>query len=195
MPIHNVSLANTDMDMMAKYELESDALMINIDRTKYTLLSHDEYIACNNNDVMACNPKRAIYQTNLSRTCVLAIFLKHNENMKRYCKSTVIIDTKLPIAKYIRSGMWVVATRRNMKFTVVCQDTSNHRGVFTVPAPLGVITLNMSCRASNDYLSLPAYYEREVKGLVEDTMGSLLKLRNISSFFPYCTTLVQRFPM
>ncbi len=168
--------------MVAKYELESDAIMINNDRTKFALLTHDEYIACSNNHVMACNPKSAIYQVNLSRACILAIFLKHADNMKLYCKSTVVLDTRLPLAMYIQSGIWVIATRREMKFTVVCQDPLRNQGDVTVRAPFGVIKLNMSCRASNSYFSLPAYYEQKVTAHIDDAMGLLLELRNMSSF-------------
>ncbi len=83
---------------------------------------------------------------NLSRACILAIFLKHADNMKLYCKSTVVLDTRLPLAMYIQSGIWVIATRREMKFTVVCQDPLRNQGDVTVRAPFGVIKLNMSCR-------------------------------------------------
>ena len=66
----------------------------------------------------------------------------------------------------IHSGIWVIATQKTMKFRVVCRDTANEQGDITVQAPLGVVKLNMTCRASNDYLSLPAYYEKRGQGQV-----------------------------
>lgn len=182
-PLHNTTLTNQNApDMVARYELESDALMINVDRTKYALLTSDEYLTCSSNHVTACDPKNAIYQSNLSKACVIAIFLRHTDNIKMHCRSTVILDTRLPIAKYIHSGMWVIATRRTMTFTVVCPGPIEKRSDVTIFAPLGVVQLDMTCRASNNYLSLPSYYERKVKGHIMDAMGSLLTLRNISSF-------------
>lgn len=56
----------------------------------------------------------------------------------------------------------------------------------------------MTCRASNDYLSLPPFYENKIKGHVSDSWSSLLKLMNISRFslwrnfssnFPNATSL------
>ena len=52
----------------------------------------------------------------------------------------------------------------------------------TVYPPLGIVKLNMTCGAANDYLRLPPYYEKEVKGHISDTWGALLKLRNITQF-------------
>ena len=91
-------------------------------------------------------------------------------------------DTVLPIAEYIYSGMWVVATHQTMKFTVVCQDPSQVQDDVMTKPPLGVITLNMSCTASNDYLSLLPFYENKIESHVQDSWGALLKLKNILKF-------------
>ena len=67
-----------------------------------------------------------------------------------------------------------------MKFTKVCQDQSEMQRDITVYPPLGIVKLNMTCGAPNDYLRLPPYYEKEVKVHISDTWVSLLKLRNIT---------------
>ena len=117
------------------------------------------------------NPKSAIYQTNLKHTCIISLFLKLKENIKRYCKSVVSLHSELPDAKCIHSGIWVVATHKTIKFTVVCRDSENKQGDVTEQAQFGVI---------NEYLSLPAYYEKRGQGQFKDLWGSFLKLRNIS---------------
>ena len=97
--MHNQSVSdNRKINMVAKYNLESEALMINSDWTRYALLTNNEFSICNNKFMSFCNPKRAIYQINLSKACVIALFLKHKENSKQYCRSTVYFDTVLPIA-------------------------------------------------------------------------------------------------
>ena len=78
--------------------------------------------------------------------------------------------------------MWIIGTSDVMKFTIVCQDRSGMQGEVVVHPPLGVIRLNMTCGAANDYLSLPPYYEKKVRGHIWDAWGSLLKLRNITHF-------------
>ena len=69
-----------------------------------------------------------------------------------------------------------------MKFTIVCQDPSQIQDDVMTKPPLGVIKLNMSCRASNDYLSLPPFYENKIESHVQDSWGALLKLKNILKF-------------
>lgn len=187
--IHNlpISLRNATIEgrktinMIAKYELESRALMINSDRTKYSLLTFEDYIACNNKYMKFCYIKNAIYQINLSKSCIIALFMKHKENVKQYCKATVYIDTKLPIARAIHSGAWIISTSEKLRLTVVCQDKKGQDDI-TVNPPFGVINLNISCRASNDYLSLPPYYENEINVHVSDSVETLLKLGHVSKF-------------
>ena len=181
LPLHNVAIDSvTGTGITAKYDTEAEGLMINNDHTKYALVSQEEYSSCNNRYMTYCDPKSAIYQTNLKHTCIISLFLKHEENIKRYCRSVVSLHSELPDAKYMHSGIWVVATHKTMKFTVVCRDSENKQGDVTVQAPLGVIRLNMTCRASNEYLSLPAYYEKRGQGQFKDSWESFLKLRNIS---------------
>ena len=129
-----------------------------------------------------CNPKSPIYQINLSKSCAIALFLKKKENIQRDCKSMVYLNARLPIAEYVHSGVWIIATSDVMKFTIVCQDRSGMQGEVVVHPPLGVIRLNMFCEAANDYLSLPPYYEKKIRGHIWDAWGSLLKLRKIPHF-------------
>ena len=92
---------------------------------------------------------------------LLLCFLKNKENVQRDCKSMVYLNSRLPIAEYVHSGVWIVATSDVMKFTIVCQDRSGMQGEVVVHPPLGVIRLNMTCGAANDYLSLPPYYKKK----------------------------------
>lgn len=187
--IHNLPLsirnatvkAGKKINLIAKFDIESDALMINSDRTRYSLLTSEEYKACNNPYMKFCHIDKAIYQINLSKSCVIALFMKHTDNVKRYCVSVVHVDAMLPVAKVIHSGMWIVSTSEQLKFTTNCQNT-NKQDEITVNYPFGVIKLNMTCRASNNYLSLTPYYEKEITFQIPDPMEPILKLRNISKF-------------
>ena len=58
--------------MVAQFNLESEELMISTDRTKYALLTEDEFNMCNNKYMTFCNPKSAIYQISLSKTCIIS---------------------------------------------------------------------------------------------------------------------------
>ena len=58
--------------------------MINEDITKYTLLSEKDYYSCNNRHMPSCVPKGPIYQINLSKSRIIALFLKKKENVKHH---------------------------------------------------------------------------------------------------------------
>ena len=102
LPLHNVTIhADTKTGITAKYDIESDGLMINTERIKYALVSREEYSSCNNRYMTICDPKSAIYQTNLKHTCIISLFLKQLEKIKQYCKSIVSLNSELPDARYI----------------------------------------------------------------------------------------------
>ena len=84
-------------------------------------------------------------------------------------------DSQLPVAEYIHSGVCVIATYETMKLSIVCQDQSEMQRDITVHPPLGLVKYNMTCGAANGYLHLPPYYEKEVKGYISDTWGSLFE--------------------
>ena len=73
------------LNAVAKYDISAEALMINENKKKYTLLSGKDYYAYNNRYMPFCNPKSPIYQINLSRSCVIVLFLKNKENVQRDC--------------------------------------------------------------------------------------------------------------
>ncbi len=150
--------------------------MINSDRTKYALLKPMEFQACNNRHTKFCNPKNAMYQINLSKSCIVALFLKQKQNVLKFCHRRVSRE-KLPLARYIRQGLWAVGTVSEMKFTVVCETKSNDPEIVTISPPLGFVSLNESCRASNSYLSLPMYFAYESSPKHVDNVASLLKYR------------------
>ena len=80
--IHNLPLPKNQkltseakiLNAVAKYDISAEALMINGYKTKYTLLSGKDLSACNNRYMPFCNPKSPIYQINLSKSCVIALF-------------------------------------------------------------------------------------------------------------------------
>ena len=78
---------------------------------------------------------------------LLLCFFKNKEDVQQDCKSMVYLNSRLPIAEYVHSGMWIVATSDVMKFTIVCQDWSRMQIEVVVHPPLRVIRLNMTCEA------------------------------------------------
>lgn len=121
---------------------------------------------------MTLNPKSAIYQPNIKRTCVISLFLKYEQNNKQYCKKVASLSSELPNARYLHSGIWIVATRAIMRFRIVFGKTSNSH-------PIGCQAIKTS-KASNDYLSLPPYYETRSQGQFKDSWGLLLRFKIIS---------------
>ena len=105
----------------------------------------------------------------------VALFMKNTENIGKYCKTEVTPNSILPRATYILDGIWVVATQTELTFSIVC---SNYTEVIKIKPPMTVMSLEMRCSASSDYVTLMPYYHKESTYVVTDIYSELLRLNN-----------------
>ena len=188
LPMHqNLSDGSTLPGMIARYDIEYQAILINKDRTRYALLEADEIHKCSNTVVKYCSPRYAILPVNLNHLCVLAFFTKDDKKINRFCRRVVEPNAMLPMATYISAGRWVVSTQEKLTFSVVCLGSAGQGSQLTqqsqsVSPPLGVIQLKPGCHGSNNFLSLPPYYEYEGHFSAIDPLTTLLDLHNMSKF-------------
>lgn len=182
--VHNIpfSFHHSSKQYLAKYELESDRLMVSKNRESYTLLSEDDFQMCNNLKLQFCNPKTLFYPTNMNKLCVMALFLQSSNDIKHFCKHSVLINQELPAAEYLSNGIWIVITNENLQFTITCQSSMKQTTNVDVKPPFSMIQVNNDCKASNKYMRLPRHFDKNSRFNRSDSLQSLLKLRNISHF-------------
>jgi hypothetical protein len=144
---------NTGTSMVAQYDLESEVVAI--------IIGKNELLKCSQPIMGFCFVKSPIYETNLSKLCVIALFLQNEENIRKYCKIIVKLKTILPLANYISSGKWIISTRSRINLAVYCENGSRETQSLTIVPPVHVIQLQMSCSANSDYLTLPSYFQSE----------------------------------
>ena len=76
-PVENLQTDNVNApDMITKYNLESEGLMIDKSKTRYALLTRAETEICSDSSVKYCNVQSPIYPVNLARLCVVNLFLQ-----------------------------------------------------------------------------------------------------------------------
>ena len=185
--IHNLPLpmqreSTKQDDILLKYNLESEMLMVSKDKTEFSFLSENTFQMCNSYHFQLCNPETAFYQTNLNTFCVIALFRQNTHDIKTFCKQMVVLDQKLPMTKYLSYGIWIVVTNKPLTFTLNCQSHDPKVGDIKLTPPFGIIKLNNTCKASNKYLRLPEYFGKHSQFIRSDPLQSLLKLHNTSHF-------------
>ena len=182
--IYNLPLpmATKQTNIMLKYTLETDMLMVSKDRSKFSLLTESAFHMCNSFHYRFCNPETAFYQANINRFCVVALFMQNQRDIKTFCKQMVILDQKLPLTSYLSYGLWIVVTNVPLTFTINCQSHKQKTYDIKIEAPFGIIKLNNTCKASNKYLQLPEYFGKHSYFERSDPLQALLKLHNITNF-------------
>ena len=113
--IHNLPLpvqcvVPNQTDMLLKYSLETENLMVSKDKETFSLLTESTFQMCNSYHFQFCNPETAFYQTNINKFCVVALFRQSAHDIRAFCKQIVIMDQKLPTTKYLSYGIWIVVT-------------------------------------------------------------------------------------
>ena len=182
--IYNLPLpmATKQTNIMLKYTLETDMLMVSKDRSKFSLLTESAFHMCNSFHYRFCNPETAFYQANINRFCVVALFMQNQRDIKTFCKQMVILDQKLPLTSYLSYGLWIVVTNVPLTFTINCQSHKQKTYDIKIESPFGIIKLNNTCKASNKYLQLPEYFGKHSYFERLDPLQALLKLHNITNF-------------
>lgn len=176
----NTSSKVQSSGMVAKYSLESHAIAVNGDKSKYVLLSDYELQHCANPLQTFCKIGSPIYPINLSELCIIALYLDNEDNINNFCKTMISPSSKKPLAHYLVNGIWIIAATKPLQFTVVCPESNLRESTLKVKPPLGVVKLPMSCTASNNYLYLPAFYQNESKYEINDPFEDVTAIFNIS---------------
>ena len=176
----NTSPKAQSLSMMAKYSLESSAIAINGDKSKYVLLNDYELQHCANPLQKFCKIESPIYPINLSELCVVALYLDNEDSINNFCKTVISPSSKKPLAHYLVNGIWIISATKSLQFTVVCQESNLRDSTVKVNPPLGIVKLPISCTASNNYLYLPAFYQNESKYEIYDPFDDITAVFNIS---------------
>ena len=176
LPLVNDTYETSDTHtMVARYDLEAEGIAINVQRTKYVLLDSRQLRECSQPTLGTCDLKSAIFPVNLSNKCILALFLENPEKVSKFCKRVILPNSYLPAAIYLTDGMWLVITRKVLRFSVTCEANTPVLKTLVARPPLDTIALGKMCRAENDFLSLMPYYTSESTEIITDDLVSMIK--------------------
>ena len=124
-----------------------------------------------------CDIKSPINRINLSKLCIIALFMKNNALIKENCKNTIKLNALSPMAEYISDGTWVVVTNMPLRMTIVCESISDNKEIIIKP-PVDMLRLKTSCSANNDRLSLLPFYHLETRVNIDEPFDKFIKNYN-----------------
>ena len=73
-------------DIVAQYRLETSALAINAEKTKYMLLNSDELNHCSTPLLSYCSVCSSVFLVNLSQRCIVSLFMNNVGKLKQFVK-------------------------------------------------------------------------------------------------------------
>lgn len=93
--MYHMSTNTSQTDILLKYCLETDMLLVSEDKTKFLVLSENSFQMCNSYNFQICNPETAFYQTNINEYCIIALYMQNPHDIKTFCTQMVVLDQKL----------------------------------------------------------------------------------------------------
>ena len=120
------------------------------------ILRYEDIQQCLTQSLRFCELQLPIYPINLSRLCIVSIFMNEKEGVDKHCQTIVRVNQLLPHSSYIADGFYAIATNKPIQLTQACKQLS--ASLITVKAPLDIIQLKPSCSMTHRNLILPAYY-------------------------------------
>lgn len=148
---------DTNLDLVARINLDTPFFMVSSDRTKYVLLDEVLFKTCSQSGLLFCSINAAVYSTNDNTdSCVINLFMK-GADQEGICD--IKIRKKLflnPEATSISQNAWVVSSNKQTIFTIRCPHQEDE--YITLRPPIAVIELNSGCTGISHTLTLPAHY-------------------------------------
>ena len=124
-----------------------------------------------------------VYPINLSKNCVISLFMKRQNDIDKFCTILVEPNSNLPMANYISSGSWLVTTKDPLDFAIACHGskykmTMNKR----INPPISILTINETCTATNDNMTLLPFYNRQSSyDLKDDSFVDIINNYHLTS--------------
>ena len=172
--------------LVAKYDLEGSALVIDDRRDKFAILSEYEANLCVTSPEL-CTFVGPLYSVENSNKCIVNLFLNKTDAIYTSCSARVYLRSQLPIAQYISDGSWFITTSEPMQFAVVCENTKEGEPeTISIEGPIGVVNLEKSCSAHSGRISLPAHHTGE------STIDWKNPLQELIQHFKFGTTSWER---
>ena len=97
-------------NITAEYELEFKNFAVSTDGKQYVIFTLEDEINCGKPNIQFCAISSAVYEMNHHQHCTLALFQQNVKKVKKLCKTKISNKIKLPVARYIADGQWLIAT-------------------------------------------------------------------------------------
>jgi hypothetical protein len=172
-------------NLSASYALEFNHFAISADRSRYTILEEESLAKCLVPEVNYCPVNAAVLPTNVHKTCTLALFLNQKDKTKQHCIVSIAVNEKLPIARALSNGRWVLSLKEPLLFLEVCPKTNTKRNILIKP-PIAEIKVNQGCSAVFPQMRLPIYAKFQSKHRREefDKLPDLVNYSNLALWEP-----------
>lgn len=153
--ILNVPVPSQKDGISLIYDIPFQYLALAEDRTQFVILDSQTFETCSNAYNKFCNFKLPIMNTaDVTDTCVFAMMFRRDSSK---CHIKMYHDNIwYPKGDMLGNGSWVISTTADIVFNILCLD--GNRNTQYLKAPIGLIHLQLGCKAISADMLLPYRY-------------------------------------
>ena len=161
--VHNLPAIPPGQEVAALYQLESKYFAIGKHRMYVTLPTEQSVRICLQTELAICILEQALYPIKHITWCVYALFIDHEERIKRDCQYSV---TKVSGNRAISLGgyLWAVSSIKQEQLQVRCLEETH---VIEIQPPLQIVYLGNGCEGYSPSMFLPAKNEMTTHAQIE----------------------------
>ena len=142
-------------DILSEYELETKAITVSKERSKYVLLKDEEVKQCTGSLTSHCVLRSPVYPVNLSKFCIISLFMRNKEKRHETCRTLVRPSSVLPMAEYMSSGVWIITTQKRLRLSIVCHNGQEASEFIRIYQFDSVVHIDAPCSKNCDRLICP----------------------------------------
>ena len=158
--VYNLPIYNPTIGKSLSYILEGSNLAITKDNSYVTILTEAEFIQCTLAQSHFCSLNTALYHTDYSKWCLVAMFLKQDNRINKDCQLTITNITG-PQAIYLDQGLWAISVDKPIEIEIRCPKVTQ---VKSLKPPITLVNLQPVCSAFSPGVKLPPYFKQFSKG-------------------------------
>ena len=173
--VHNLPAIPPGQEVAALYQLESRYFAIG-KHGMYVILPMEQSVrTCLQTELAICILEQALYPIKHITWCVYALFIDHEERIKRDCKYSV---TKVSgnIAISLGGYLWAVSSIKQEQLQVRCLEETH---VIEIEPPLQIVYLGNGCEGYSPSMFLPAKNEMTTHAQIESRKEYFLQFNYV----------------
>jgi hypothetical protein len=163
--IVHVPIPLPDSEHSFTFNLEAEYIAVSVDRQSYLIPDTTSAALCVSTHLTFCDLKSPILKSSNCASCVMSLFLKNVNRIKKTCEHVISRSSPYPESQYLIEGQWLISSSKRVMTDILCVSENGDGFVgtkqYVIKKGVSVLKMNRGCALKSKYIYLPPYFRKE----------------------------------